>query len=312
MDVVSKINITIVAGARPNFIKIAPIINALEYKIKKGSLISYRLVHTGQHFDENMSTTFFEELKIPKPNINLGINRGTQIQQIASIMVKFEEELVNYPSDLVLVVGDVNSTMACALVAKKLNIKVAHVEGGIRSGDWSMPEEINRIVTDSITDYFFTTSKTANNNLLNSGIDKSNIFFVGNTMIDTLLKFKPKFKKPLIWNKLNLKRGEYVLLTLHRPSNVDQKKLIKEYLNEILANSKDIPIIFPVHPRTAKVLNELKFKSERLHLLTPMSYLEFNYLVKGSMHLESLMLHCPRVLPVERDQLRVHRALAYG
>ena len=196
--------ITIVAGARPNFIKIAPIIHAIE---QSDSDIEFRLVHTGQHYDKNMSGSFFEQLNIPNPHINLECRSGTQAEVTASIMLAFEKELLQNPTDLVLVVGDVTSTMACAIVAKKLNIKVAHVEGGIRSYDLTMPEEINRMVTDSITDYFFTTSEKANANLLKEGISKDVIFFVGNTMIDTLLKHKLSFIKPELWSALSLKKA---------------------------------------------------------------------------------------------------------
>ena len=189
--------ITIVAGARPNFIKIAPIIKAIEKKQGEGAKISYRLVHTGQHYDKNLSDTFFEELNIPEPNVNLEVKSGSQSVQTAAIMVAFEQELLQNPCDLVLVVGDVNSTMACAIVAKKLNIKVIHVEAGIRSGDLTMPEEINRIVTDSITDYFFTTSIWAGENLLKYGADSSNIHFIGNVMIDTLYQNLDRISAPI-------------------------------------------------------------------------------------------------------------------
>ena len=217
-------NITIIAGARPNFMKIAPIIHEIEKSKKKGVKIDYRLVHTGQHYDKNMSGSFFEQLEIPEPNVNLECSGGTQAEQTAAIMINFEKELTSNPADLVLVVGDVNSTMACALVAQKLHTKVAHVEAGIRSGDWSMPEEINRLVTDSITNYFFTTSKTANKILIESGVNKENIYFVGNTMIDTLLKQQPNFIKPKLWDDLNLKAKNYCVITLHRPANVDEEK----------------------------------------------------------------------------------------
>src|SRR6056297_2048190 len=180
--------ITIVAGARPNFMKIAPIIHAIMAVQTKGEELAYRLVHTGQHYDKKMAGDFFEQLDIPEPHVNLEAGGGSQAEQTASIMIRFEKELLEYPTDLVLVVGDVTSTMACAIVAQKLHTKVAHVEGGIRSNDWSMPEEINRLVTDAITNYFFTTSETANQNLLKSGVKEENIFFVGNTMIDTLIK----------------------------------------------------------------------------------------------------------------------------
>lgn len=275
-------NITIVAGARPNFIKIAPIINAIESAKNNGSSIIYRLVHTGQHFDKKMSASFFEQLQIPEPHNNLGVHGGSSTWQTATIMIKFEEELIKHPCDLVLVVGDVNSTMACSLVAKKRNIKVAHVEGGIRSGDLSMPEEINRIVTDSISDYFFTTSSTANENLRAIGVDKSCVFFVGNTMIDTLVKFKGKFRKPYFWNEVSLKNREYILLTLHRPSNVDEELKLKYLINEIIEHSKSYKIIFPVHPRTKKIIDKLKINNERLFFTEPLGYLEFNYLSKNA------------------------------
>ena len=178
-------NIDIIAGARPNFMKIAPIIHAIQKKQKENININFRLIHTGQHFDQNMSGSFFDQLQIPEPNINLGAGGGTQAEQTASIMIGYEKLLMKESSDLCLVVGDVTSTMACSIVAKKMNVKVAHVEAGIRSFDLTMPEEINRMVTDSITDYFFTTSETANKNLLMAGVNKENIFFFGNTMIDT-------------------------------------------------------------------------------------------------------------------------------
>src|SRR5574343_755771 len=193
--------ITIVAGARPNFIKIAPIIRAIEQKQKAGAPLSYRLVHTGQHYDKNLSDTFFEELNIPHPNANLEVKSGTQAGQTGAIMVAFEKELQQHPCDLVLVVGDVNSTMACAIVAKKSHIKVTHVEAGIRSGDMSMPEEINRIVTDSITDYFFTTSATASENLLKYGANPNDIHFVGNVMIDTLHQNLNRISPPVFWDE---------------------------------------------------------------------------------------------------------------
>src|ERR1043165_9392589 len=189
--------IDIIAGARPNFIKIAPIIEAIEAKRNAGADIQYRLVHTGQHYDKKMSGDFFEQLGIPEPHHNLEAGSGTQAEQTGKIMVGYEKLLLDRPCDLCIVVGDVTSTMACSIAAKKVsNIKVAHVEGGIRSGDWTMPEEINRIVTDSITDFFFTTSEVANNNLRKTGITDNKIFFVGNTMIDTLYKQMPRFRKP--------------------------------------------------------------------------------------------------------------------
>ena len=273
-------NITIVAGARPNFMKIAPIIEAIQNKKKKGFDIHYRLVHTGQHYDKNLSGTFFEELNIPLPDTNLEVKSGTQAEQTAAIMIGFEKELKQNPCDLVMVVGDVTSTMACTIVAKKADLKVTHVEAGIRSGDMRMPEEINRIVTDSLTDYFFTTSTYANENLEQLGVTKSKIFFVGNVMIDTLLKNQNRLKKPNLWDDLGLLNKKYLVMTLHRPSNVDEENQLKKLITQIVTLGKGYPIIFPVHPRTQKLLSELDLNFENLHYVNPLGYLEFNYLVK--------------------------------
>lgn len=275
-------NITIVAGARPNFMKIAPIIEAVKQKKYKGFDINYRLVHTGQHYDKNLSDTFFEELHIPFPDLNLEVKSGTQAQQTAAIMVGFENELQQNPCDLVMVVGDVTSTMACTIVAKKAGIKVAHVEAGIRSGDMNMPEEINRIVTDSLTDYFFTTSTYANTNLKRLGVADSSIFFVGNVMIDTLRKHENRLKQPRIWNDLKLKEKQYLVMTLHRPNNVDEELKLKTLITQIATLGKDFPIIFPVHPRTKKLLQGLDLNFKNLHYIEPLGYLEFNYLVKNA------------------------------
>ena len=275
--------VDIIAGARPNFMKIAPIIEQIKIAQTNSKNIEYRLVHTGQHFDKNMSDSFFEQLRIPKPDVNLGAGGGTQAEQTASIMIGYEKLLIDNKSDLCLVVGDVTSTMACAIVAQKMHVKVAHVESGIRSGDWSMPEEINRMVTDSITNYFFTTSEVANQNLRNNGVSNERIFFVGNTMIDTLLKNKPNFIKPSIWNDAKLEEKKYFVLTLHRPANVDQEIQLKDLLNQIVVHSKGLPIIFPVHPRTAKILKSIGIVAENLHLIEPLSYLEFNFLVEKSL-----------------------------
>jgi UDP-N-acetylglucosamine 2-epimerase (non-hydrolysing) len=274
--------ITIVAGARPNFMKIAPIIDAINIKKQQGLNIGFRLVHTGQHYDKNLSATFFKELNIPYPNVNLEVKSGTQSEQTAAIMIGFENELVQNYSDLVLVVGDVTSTMACTIVAKKAGIKIAHIEAGIRSGDLNMPEEINRIVTDSLTDYFFTTSYSANKNLKNIGVLKSNIYFVGNVMIDTLFKNQSRLSRPAFWGKLGLMKKKYLILTLHRPSNVDKAGQLKSLINKIVSLGKDYPIIFPVHPRTKKLLESLDLNFENLHYIEPLGYLDFNFLVKNA------------------------------
>lgn len=274
--------ITLIAGARPNFMKIAPVIHAIHKAQSEGQNINYRLVHTGQHYDRAMSDTFFDELNIPDPDANLGCGGGTQAEQTAAIMVAFEKELMANPVDLVVVVGDVTSTMACSIVAKKLNTKVAHIEAGIRSWDLSMPEEINRMVTDVLTDYFFTTSEVANQNLRNIGIREEQIFFVGNTMIDTLLSNMSRFIKPVFFDKIPLQEKKYLVLTMHRPANVDAAEKLKKTIQEIVNNVQGLPIVFPIHPRTAKIFSDLGITASNLHIVDPMGYLEFNYLVKNS------------------------------
>ena len=291
--------------------KIAPLIKAIqewneltnERLTNERSLIQYRLVHTGQHYDKNMSDTFFEELGIPAPDVNRGCGGGTQAEQTAAIMVAFEKELMAHPTDVVLVVGDVTSTMACSIVAKKLNTKVCHVEAGIRSWDLTMPEEINRMVTDSLADYMFTTSEVANRNLVRLGAtlmsermneltnerSQQRVWFVGNVMIDTLMANRARFRKPQVWDELELKEKEYIVMTMHRPGNVDEESHLKAMMEQIITNVHGLPIIFPIHPRTALRLKELmsegvnELMNERfsnLHIVEPMGYLEFNYLVE--------------------------------
>ena len=308
--------ITLIAGARPNFMKIAPLIKAIEkfneQKVESGK-IAYRLVHTGQHYDKNMSDTFFEELGIPAPDTNLGCGGGTQAEQTAAIMVAFEKELIAHPADIVLVVGDVTSTMACSIVAKKLNTRVCHVEAGIRSWDLSMPEEINRMVTDSLADYMFTTSEVANRNLLRMGAtmmsdvrcqmsvesgdmaeDKyayervpQRVWYVGNVMIDTLLANRARFRQPDVWNTLALQEKQYIVMTMHRPANVDEENHLRAMMEQIVDNAHGLPIVFPIHPRTAKLFYNLWGDEEalakrfpNLHIVEPLGYLEFNYLVE--------------------------------
>lgn len=272
--------IDLIAGARPNFMKIAPIIDALNAAEARGGSLRFRLIHTGQHYDRAMSGSFFEELGIPDPDINLEVGSGTQAEQTAAIMVNYEKVLLKEKSDLCLVVGDVTSTMACSIVARKLGVPVAHVEGGIRSGDWTMPEEINRVVTDSITNWFFTTSETANENLRRAGITDDRIFFVGNTMIDTLLKQLPRLRPPACWESLQLLPNSYFVVTLHRPANVDGEHQLLQLLRAIAEGTCGLPVVFPVHPRTAKNLRALDSKTPQLNYVDPLSYLEFNYLVK--------------------------------
>lgn len=275
--------LTIIAGARPNFMKIAPIILAINnYNKSAKNQIHFRLIHTGQHYDKNMSDAFFEQLNIPFPHNNLQAGGGSQAEQTAQIMIGFEKELLKNEADAILVVGDVTSTLACSIVAKKLNIDVIHVEGGIRSGDRTMPEEINRLVTDAITDHFFTTSEYANKNLLREGVNESKIHFVGNTMIDTLLANKSKFIQPYFWDTLNLKEREYFVLTLHRPANVDDANKLRSYFATINECAKGLPIVFPVHPRTRKNIIEFRINTLNIKLVEPQGYFEFNYLVQHS------------------------------
>ena len=306
-------HITLIAGARPNFMKIAPLIHAIKSAEAIGKDIHYSLVHTGQHYDKNMSDTFFEELNIPMPDANLGCGGGTQAEQTANIMVAFEKHLLAHPTDLVLVVGDVTSTMACSIVAKKLNTKVCHVEAGIRSWDLTMPEEINRMVTDSLADYMFTTSEIANKNLLMSGATLVNspspianyqlpalqeeqyafqrisqrVWYVGNVMIDTLLANRNRFRRPAVFDELQLTEGQYIMMTMHRPANVDEEVHLKTLMEQIITNVHGLPIIFPIHPRTAKIFYNLwgdeatlRQLFPNLHIVEPMGYLEFNYMVE--------------------------------
>ena len=310
-------HITLIAGARPNFMKIAALVHAIErYNELTNERVSeltserveYRLVHTGQHYDKNMSDTFFEELGIPAPDVNLGCGGGSQAEQTAAIMVAFEKYLMEHPTDVVLVVGDVTSTMACSIVAKKLNTKVCHVEAGIRSWDLTMPEEINRMVTDSLADYMFTTSDVANANLVRMGATlmndiysktkniknshadervKQRVWFVGNVMIDTLLANRARFRKPEVWEALGLKEKEYIVMTMHRPANVDEENHLRAMMEQIVDNVHGLPVIFPIHPRTAKLFyglwgdeDALKKRMPNLHIVEPMGYLEFNYLVE--------------------------------
>jgi UDP-N-acetylglucosamine 2-epimerase (non-hydrolysing) len=272
--------IDIIAGARPNFMKIAPIIRALERRQREGARLQYRLVHTGQHYDARMSGDFFAQLGIPAPDVNLEVGSGTQAEQTAAIMTRYEQLLTRAPSDICVVVGDVTSTMACAITAQKQRIRVAHVEGGIRSGDWTMPEEINRRVTDSITNYFFTTSRFANENLRREGVKPEQIFFVGNTMIDSLLSNLQRLVPPPFWQKRELKPGGYLVMTLHRPSNVDDATKLERLLRAVCASARGLPIIFPVHPRTAKSVRVIEGLPSSLVLVDPQPYLEFNYLVR--------------------------------
>ncbi len=238
-----------VCGARPNFMKIAPIMTAM----KRSRIIKPYLVHTGQHYDEKMSQSFFDALSIPRPDVNLEVGSGSHAEQTARIMIEFEKVVEKERPDIVLVVGDVNSTMACAIVAKKMQVKVAHVEAGLRSGDRSMPEEINRMVTDSICDYYFITDPAAKKNLVKEGVKKTAIYFTGNVMIDTLKSNLSKADTIDVLKRLGLKKSNYCSMTMHRPSNVDDKKVLTGLVNAFDVIQKKIPMVFPAHPRTVKM-----------------------------------------------------------
>lgn len=277
-----KTKILSVVGTRPNFIKVAPICRALSgYEDRITSL----LCHTGQHSDTTMSDIFFQELGMPSPDFYLGINNGSHAEITGRIMIEFEKILITENPDLVIVVGDVNSTMACALATVKMGIKVAHVESGLRSGDRSMPEEINRIVTDAISDYLFVTEKSGIENLMKEGVPSSKVFFTGNVMIDTLVFLDQKIAGSDVLHRLGLEAGKYILVTFHRPSNVDNELDLKElihFLNEI---SEKMNVIFPIHPRTKRNLKEfgmLGMIAPNVLLSDPLGYIDFQALTRFS------------------------------
>lgn len=275
--------IDIIAGARPNFMKIGPIIHAIHiHNEKNDEKLEYRLIHTGQHFDKLMSESFFQQLNIPAPHLNLGAGGGTQAEQTAAIMIGYEKALALWKPRICFVVGDVTSTMACAVVAKKACIKVAHVEGGIRSRDITMPEEINRIVTDSITDYFFTTSEEACKNLIQEGKAIDQIFFVGNTMIDSLMANLNRLQKPDFFENTRLSEKSYLVVTLHRPSNVDNPENLKRLLILLDENCGRKKLVFPMHPRTKKIFSGLQLHLSNIIVTEPIPYLEFIYTLKSS------------------------------
>jgi UDP-N-acetylglucosamine 2-epimerase (non-hydrolysing) len=275
--------IDIIVGARPNFMKVAPIVRAIDKRRAGGSNLRYRLVHTGQHYDAKMSGDFFEQLGIPAPDVNLEAGGGTQAEQTANIMVRYERLLSSERPWMCMVVGDVTSTMACAIAAQKMWVPVAHVEAGIRSGDWGMPEEINRIVTDSITNHFFTTTEAAGATLRKTGVAEDRIHFVGNTMIDSLLANRNRFRAPDYWDQAGLVAGDYLVATLHRPSNVDDLEKLKALLHAIFCGARGRTVVFPVHPRTAKTLAAIGPLPRGFLPVDPQPYLEFNYLVENAL-----------------------------
>src|SRR5215475_13701543 len=262
-----------VVGARPNFMKMAPIIAAIN---RRSNEVSQTLVHTGQHYDEAMSAVFFGDLGMPEPDINLGARSGTHTQQMARIMPAFEEVVIAEQPDWVVVVGDVNSTIACALVANKLNVPVAHVEAGLRSFDRAMPEEINRLLTDQIADLLLTPSADADANLLREGIPAERIVCVGNVMIDTLFQQLGRARDSAILNELELRPREFVALTLHRPSNVDDPESLGRILFAIGAIARELPVIFPAHPRTRARMREFGLDAPTgVRVIDPLGYLDF-------------------------------------
>lgn len=272
-----------VVGARPNFMKMAPIVEAMNAYPQD---FEHLLVHTGQHYDERMSKSFFDELGMPKPDLDLGVGSGSHAEQTARVMVAFEKICLDERPDLVIVVGDVNSTFACTVTAKKLGIKVAHVEAGLRSRDMAMPEEINRLCTDVLCDYLFTTDVGAGLNLQAEGVAENRIFFVGNVMIDTLMKHRRVAEQLSLAEDLGLKKNRYATLTLHRPANVDDPDVLRGILEALQEISRDLPIVFPIHPRTRNAIEEYGYGSffetgktvRGIWVTEPMGYLEFLHL----------------------------------
>lgn len=261
--------------------KVAPIHRAFQ---KYSDKVKHLICHTGQHYDVNMSKVFFEELELPEPDFYLGVGSGSHAEQTAKIMIEFEKVVLSEKPDLIIVVGDVNSTIACSLVAVKLGVKVAHVEAGLRSFDRTMPEEINRLLTDQIADFLFVTEKSGIENLKNEGIPDSKIFFVGNTMIDSLIHYLPKIENSQVLSELGLKPKEYVVVTLHRPSNVDNPQNLISIFEQFKKIAEKFKIVFPIHPRTKKVLQSTDFdyNNPNFLLVEPIGYISFIKLVKNS------------------------------
>ena len=281
---IKRKKIILVAGARPNFMKIAPLIKEFSKHKNRFELI---LVHTGQHYDFQMSEVFLKDLDIPKPDIYLGVGSGSHAEQTAKIMIKFENVLLKENPQLIIVVGDVNSTLACSLVSSKLNVKVAHVEAGLRSFDRTMPEEINRMVTDSLSDYLFVSEESGIENLKKESVDKKKIFFVGNTMIDTLLTYLPNINKSNVLRHLKIDSNDYAVLTLHRPSNVDSKDSLAQIYAILKPITTNIKIIYPVHPRSKQSMKNYGFlenfqRLSNLVMVEPFGYIDFIKLVKES------------------------------
>ena len=282
------LRLLLVAGARPNFMKIAPLINSIDKANREreaGRRIDYRLIHTGQHYDVNMSRVFFRELRLPRPHVNLGVGSGSHAVQTAGIMCAFEPVCLREKPDWVVVVGDVNSTLACTIVASKLRFKVAHIEAGLRSFDRSMPEEINRVVTDRLADLLLTPSSDANANLLREGVPRSKIRLVGNIMIDSLVNHAPLAARSRLPRRLGLKRKEFVYVTLHRPANVDDEQTLRSIAGELSRLATRCPVVFPIHPRTRKMLQRYRIdlkSGQGVFLLDPIGYLDSLWLTQNA------------------------------
>jgi len=279
----NKIKIISVVGARPNFMKVAPLHKAF----LEQSQIESKIVHTGQHYDEKMSDIFFNQLELPKPDFYLGIGGGTHTYQKANVMLAFEEILKDEQPDIVLVVGDVNATAACSIVSVKMGIMTVHVEAGLRSGDRTMPEEINRMITDAISDHLFITEHSGLINLAKEGVSDDKIHFVGNVMIDSLVNFREKARQENISKELGLNPKEYVLMTMHRPHNVDNEKSLKDIINIVSTTASKKPVVFAIHPRTENNLKKFHLYDEmksipNLHLLGPQGYLQFLHLMDNA------------------------------
>lgn len=280
----SKIKVLVVAGARPNFMKVAPLMK--EFHKYRGRF-AIKLVHTGQHYDFRMSEIFFDHLNIPKPHIFLNVGSASHAVQTARVIEAFEKVALKERPDLVIVVGDVNSTLACSLVAVKLNVKVAHVEAGLRSFDRTMPEETNRIVTDSLSDYLFVSESSGLVNLKKEGVDNRKVFFAGNIMIDTLLSHMKRIDQSKILKSFALEPRAYCVVTLHRPSNVDSRQALGEIFEILNAILKEIKIVYPIHPRTRKMLEKNRLLKtfnalENMMMVNPLGYIDFIRLVKDS------------------------------
>lgn len=280
-----KYKVLVVVGARPNFMKAAPIF----VELKRFKSITPVLIHTGQHYDKLLSEVFLHDLGLPRPDAHLGIGSGTHGEQTGKTMVAFEDILKKHKPHLVIVVGDVNSTLACALASVKVRCAnkdyyplLAHVEAGLRSFDWRMPEEYNRRLTDAVADFLFTTEPSGTSNLENEGVDRKRIFFVGNVMIDSLMHFKKRAERSNVLQRLNLQKMKYAILTMHRPANVDDKKALRGLLHVLRKIARRVDIVYPIHPRTQKMLEQYGLSADFLKIIQPLGYLDFlNLMMNG-------------------------------